>query len=257
MANILITPAAANKPEELQGGVGTGPYKVASADRGTGTYKLGVNDNYWGEKPASAKSTSGSCPEESSRVVALRSGEVDVIDTITPDSVAQLKAVDGIEIESVTGTRYNQLFYNFRKPADSTHVGPQGPRGPVLRDQRQVRWWKASWVAPSPPPRAWSRRPWPAPSKPANTPTIPARPSSCWPALGVSNLSVKMIWETGEFASDASSHGSPGGDAAGRRRDGRAAAVRAGRRHLHLAAGQGRRLGHPGQRLSAARPAWP
>jgi ABC-type transport system substrate-binding protein len=37
MSNILITPAAANKPEELQEGVGTGPYKVASADRGTGT----------------------------------------------------------------------------------------------------------------------------------------------------------------------------------------------------------------------------
>ena len=37
MSNILITPAAANKPEDLSGGVGTGPYVVTQADRGSGT----------------------------------------------------------------------------------------------------------------------------------------------------------------------------------------------------------------------------
>ena len=48
MANILITPAAANKPEELQSGVGTGPYVVAEADRGAGNYSSRVNPELLG-----------------------------------------------------------------------------------------------------------------------------------------------------------------------------------------------------------------
>jgi peptide/nickel transport system substrate-binding protein len=84
-----------------------------------------VNENYWGAKPNVTEVNVRFVSEESSRVVALRSGEVDVIDSITPDSVAQLKSVDGIKIESVTGTRYNQLFYNFRKRAGSPMSDPK------------------------------------------------------------------------------------------------------------------------------------
>ena len=40
MSMILITPAAQNKPEELQEGVGTGPYVVTKFNRGAGTYSL-------------------------------------------------------------------------------------------------------------------------------------------------------------------------------------------------------------------------
>ena len=50
MSNILITPAAANKAEELRDGLGSGPFTVAAADSGTGTYRLVRNENYWGEK---------------------------------------------------------------------------------------------------------------------------------------------------------------------------------------------------------------
>lgn len=130
---------AANKPEELQTGVGTGPYKVASADRGTGTYKLVVNENCWDAKPNVTEVNVRFVSEESSRVVALRSGEVEVIDSITPDSVAQLKSVDGIKIESVTGTRYNQLFYNFRKPAGSPMSDPKVREGALVRVRQQGR----------------------------------------------------------------------------------------------------------------------
>ncbi|WP_294012805.1 hypothetical protein [Streptomyces sp.] len=36
MANILITPAKDNRPEELRSGVGTGPYRVIGANSGAG-----------------------------------------------------------------------------------------------------------------------------------------------------------------------------------------------------------------------------
>ena len=58
MSNILITPAADNKAEELGTGLGTGPFTIASADSGTGTYRLVRNANYWGSRPSSTRSTS-------------------------------------------------------------------------------------------------------------------------------------------------------------------------------------------------------
>jgi ABC-type transport system substrate-binding protein len=118
MSNILITPAAANKPEELQEGVGSGPYVVTRSNRGTGEYTLQANDAYWGP-PALIKTVNVRfMPEESSRVVAMRSGEVDVIDTISPESAEQLAGLPNVHIQSTEGTRINQLFYNFRKPPD-------------------------------------------------------------------------------------------------------------------------------------------
>jgi peptide/nickel transport system substrate-binding protein len=118
MANILVTPAAANEPAELQDGVGSGPYVVTSSNRGTGEYTLQVNRAYWGPAPSIPTVRVRFMPEESSRVVALRSGEVDVIDTISPDSADQLAGLPDVEIERAAGTRLSQLFYNFRKPAD-------------------------------------------------------------------------------------------------------------------------------------------
>ncbi|GAA5198090.1 ABC transporter substrate-binding protein [Arthrobacter gyeryongensis] len=203
MSNILITPAAANKAEELQTGVGTGPYKVASADRGTGTYKLVVNENYWGAKPSVNEINVRFMSEESSRVVALRSGEVDIVDSITPDSVAQLKSVEGIKIESITGTRYNQLFYNFRKPSSSPMSDPKvrealsyGFNSPSVIDGilgGTVT--SAKGVVPQTLAGAVET---------GEYKYDPAKAKSMLAALGVSNLTIKVIWETGEFAGDVS-----------------------------------------------------
>jgi peptide/nickel transport system substrate-binding protein len=203
MSNILITPAAANKPEELQEGVGTGPYKVASADRGTGTYKLVINENYWGDKPSVNEINVRFMSEESSRVVALRSGEVDVIDSITPDSVAQLKSVEGIKIESVTGTRYNQLFYNFRKPADSPLSDPK------VREALSYGFDHQSVVDGILGGTVTSAKGVVPQTLAGSVETgeykyDPAKAKSMLADLGVSNLKVKVIWETGEFAGDVS-----------------------------------------------------
>ena len=70
MSNILITPAAANRPEELQSGVGSGPYVVTSSDRGTGNYTLERNTQYWGPAPNIETVRVRFVPEESSRAVS-------------------------------------------------------------------------------------------------------------------------------------------------------------------------------------------
>ncbi|MBW8731003.1 MAG: ABC transporter substrate-binding protein, partial [Terrabacter sp.] len=125
MSNILITPAKDNKAEELGTGLGTGPFTIASADSGTGTYRLVRNDNYWGT-PAKLETVNVSYQEEEgARVIAITSGQTDVIDTITPESATSLKTNSDIDVIETPGTRLIHLFYNFRKPAGSPLANPK------------------------------------------------------------------------------------------------------------------------------------
>ena len=76
--------------------MGTGPYVVTKFNRGAGTYSLERNENYWGAAPEVDNVEVRFLPEESGRVIALRSGEVDIIDSITPDSREQLAGLPGV-----------------------------------------------------------------------------------------------------------------------------------------------------------------
>jgi peptide/nickel transport system substrate-binding protein len=201
MTNILITPAAANKPEELQSGVGSGPYVVKSADRGAGNYLLAVNENYWGPKPNVPQVQVRFLPEESSRVVSLRSGEVDVIDTISPDAVEQLRGLPGVEIETKPGTRLTHFFYNFRKPKNHPLADARVREAltyaidgdALINDILQGAVVQATGVVPPDLEGA---------AKVGQYRYDPERARQTLQSLGVRNLPVKIIWESGEFAGD-------------------------------------------------------
>jgi ABC-type transport system substrate-binding protein len=205
MANILITPAAANAAEELQGGVGSGPYVVSSSNRGTGEYTLTRNAAYWGPAANVETVRVRFLPEESSRVVALRSGEVDVIDTISPDSADQLAGLPQVVVERADSTRISQLFYNFRKPADHPlsdvrvrEALSYAINGPSLVDDVLVGSVKqATGVVPS------------ALAGATDTHSYsydPRKARQLLEAAGVrsGDLELTLIWETGEFANDVS-----------------------------------------------------
>jgi ABC-type transport system substrate-binding protein len=202
MTNILITPAAANKPEELQSGVGTGPYVIAQADRGAGNYLLTANPNYWGPKPTVQQVQVRFMPSESSRVVSLRSGEIDVIDSITPDSIEQLSGLPGVMIETRPGTRLTHLFYNFRKPPghpladvrvrEALSYAINGDS--LINDVMQGAVVPVSGVVP------------PELTGAAAVGAYrfdPAKARQMLDAAGVRDLEIKIIWESGEFAGDA------------------------------------------------------
>lgn len=125
MSNILITPAKDNKAEELGKGLGTGPYLIDQADSGTGSYRLVRNDNYWGDKPRLDEINVSYQEEEGARVIAITSGQADVIDTITPESAASLKGNADIDVIETPGTRLIHLFYNFRKPQNHPIANPK------------------------------------------------------------------------------------------------------------------------------------
>jgi ABC-type transport system substrate-binding protein len=203
MANILITPAADNRPEELQGGVGSGPYVVTASNRGTGDYTLTRNDDYWGQRANIETVRVRFVPEESSRVVSMRSGEVDVIDTISPDSADQLAGLPDVTIERSAGLRISQLFYNFRKPADHPLADVRVREAlsyaidgrALVKDVLLGSVTQATGVVPADLAGATATH---------DYSFDPRKASQMLAAAGVQNgdLELTLIWETGEFAND-------------------------------------------------------
>ena len=83
------------------------------------------NDNYWGTPAKLDTVNVGYQEEEGARVIAITSGQTDVIDTITPESATSLKTNSDIDVIETPGTRLIHLFYNFRKPAGSPLANPK------------------------------------------------------------------------------------------------------------------------------------
>ena len=75
--------------------VGTGPYVFGEWNRGE-SLTMTVNEDYWGEK-AKSDVRWDITPEESSRVLALRAGDADIID-ISPSNVTDVAGTDGVDI---------------------------------------------------------------------------------------------------------------------------------------------------------------
>ena len=101
---------------------------VASADSGTGTYRSSATTTTGARRPSLDEVNVAYQEEEGARVIALTSGQTDVIDTITPESAASLKSNADIEVLETTGTRLIHLFYNFRKPAGHPLANPRCAR---------------------------------------------------------------------------------------------------------------------------------
>jgi peptide/nickel transport system substrate-binding protein len=201
MSNILITPAVANVPEDLQSGVGTGPYVVTQADRGSGTYTLMRNEKYWDAPPRVESVRVRFMPDESSRVVALRSGEIDVIDSITPDATDQIAGLSGVTVDRADGVRLNQLFYNFRKAAGSPMADARVRRaltyaidGTSLIDNVLQGSASAS--------RGVIPLSLDGAIETGEYTYDPGRAKAELDALGLRDLKLKVIWESGEFAAD-------------------------------------------------------
>ncbi len=199
MSNILITPAKDNKPAELGIGLGTGPFTIAKADSGTGSYTLARNANYWGTPAKLDEVKVNYQEEEASRVIAITSGQTDVIDTITPESAAKLKTESGIDLIETAGTRLIHLFYNFRKPSSSPLANPKVREAlshaidhdSLIKALMNGLVESATGVVPA----TLSGY-----TKTGEYTFDKDKAKSMLAAEGVSNLSLRFIWEDSEFA---------------------------------------------------------
>ena len=123
LAAPMVSPKAldANSGNLNKTPVGTGPYKFVSWSPAEDIV-LVRNDEYWGEKAKTENVVFKFIPDNSARIVALKNGEVDIIDGIDSTGVDQIKA-DGNVLYNVPGMNINYMAYNVtRKPFDNPAV---------------------------------------------------------------------------------------------------------------------------------------
>ena len=103
----ILSPAAimANGQESAtQNPVGSGPYMVESFNPGL-ELVLVPHAGYWGGKPSLDRIVFRYIPEASTRLSALQTGSVDVIDSVPTHLIAQIEADDGLKILSSPSLR--------------------------------------------------------------------------------------------------------------------------------------------------------
>lgn len=202
MTNVLIMPAKTNVPKETDAPLGTGPFVISRHDRGAGTFTLTQNAKYWGAPPGLDTVNIRFIQDDSVRVAALRRGEIDVMDSVPPDSAKQLEKVPGVTLVRTPGTRLVQLFYNFRKPKSSPLADPKVREAltyaidgeSLIRDILLNSVGPVDGVVPQTLVDAASV---------GKYTHDPEKAKSMLGAAGVKNLKLTTIWETGEFFSDS------------------------------------------------------
>jgi len=80
------------------------------------TLSLVRNDYYPGTPALLDRVVFTILPEESSRLVALESGEVDLVDNVPPDAARRLEESGKVRITAVGGRRFYYLQWNFANP---------------------------------------------------------------------------------------------------------------------------------------------
>ena len=96
----ILSPTAImenGQESETQNPVGSGPYKVESFDPGL-KLVLVPHDGYWAGRPPLDRIEFVYVPEAATRVSALQSGAVDVIDGVPTHLIAQIESEPGLQI---------------------------------------------------------------------------------------------------------------------------------------------------------------
>jgi peptide/nickel transport system substrate-binding protein len=94
---------------------GTGPFKYVEWVRGQ-YIKLARNPDYWGGAPFIDTLVFKVIPEEATRVLALESGEADVLFETPPSAIQGLKANPKLRVVKVPTYRDVDVQFNARKP---------------------------------------------------------------------------------------------------------------------------------------------
>ncbi|MGD9615580.1 MAG: ABC transporter substrate-binding protein [Alphaproteobacteria bacterium] len=90
--------------------IGAGPYKFVSYDPGVGLV-LEAFDGYWRKTPAVKTLVMKVVPDESTRLAALKGGEVDIAYSIRGDLARELEKTPGLSLKSVVLQATNWIYF--------------------------------------------------------------------------------------------------------------------------------------------------
>ncbi|MBL8590827.1 MAG: hypothetical protein JNK46_20010 [Methylobacteriaceae bacterium] len=102
--------------------VGSGPYKLVEWSKDN-RMVLEANDAYWRGAPTIKRATYRPIPAEASRASALLSGEVDLVPSLPPSLVDQMKAAPDVNVGVAPGFRVIFVAFNVNKaPIDNPMI---------------------------------------------------------------------------------------------------------------------------------------
>lgn len=93
----------------------SGPFQLAAWEHNR-SLTLERNPNYPGQPANLKRVVFRILPEAGTRLVALETGEVDLVDGINPDSAQRLQAGGGVRVVATSGRRFYFLSWNVRNP---------------------------------------------------------------------------------------------------------------------------------------------
>lgn len=132
----IVSPAAVEEFGEdfVRNPVGTGPFRFVewqSNDQIT----IARYDDYWGEKALLDEAIYRVMPEESARMLALETGEVDMVMQPAPSQIETLKEDDNFNVIQTEGVRVVFFGFNTDRPLVSDPVVRQAINHGVNREE--------------------------------------------------------------------------------------------------------------------------
>ncbi len=115
---------------------GTGPYVLAEREPDVRSV-LRLNENHWAEEtPAVTEIIYLPIAEAATRVAALQSGEVDIVQDVPVQDIERLSATDGLKVE--TGPENRVIYFGYKfgdEPLASSNITDRNPfNDPLVRE---------------------------------------------------------------------------------------------------------------------------
>jgi len=138
LSRIAILPAAdenvtTTEMNQGKGVIGTGPFEFVSWTPGDKVV-LKRNDDYWGGKPAWDNVTFRVFKNDSARVAAILSGDVDMIENIPTADTHRLESSQALKVVKVAGNRVMYLAMDQDREVSPFAKGPDG-KNPLRKEE--------------------------------------------------------------------------------------------------------------------------
>jgi peptide/nickel transport system substrate-binding protein len=128
--------------------VGTGPYKVREFIPGERLVWERF-EGYWGPKAPFRTVTLKKITELSSRITALKNGEVDIITNVPPDQLAAIQSDSKLKVEGMVTPLFHVVIFNTQHPKMADKRLRQGLAMALDRDTLNKTLWLGKAVVPA------------------------------------------------------------------------------------------------------------
>lgn len=121
------------EPENGEPVVGSGPFRLVSGEAAGPTYEFEANPDYWQGAPNLDHVVFRVYKSEDPAVAALKTGEIDFVDGITPLQVQALEGEPGITAQNGDSPGFDEIAFNVGA-VDVDTGEPIGDGNPALQD---------------------------------------------------------------------------------------------------------------------------